>query len=166
MRPRRRGVSFGRRGFHGALTTPKNNSAIHGSAGMASEAAHDHWRFSFGGAGFFCVAMALVFFTLGCGVEDPSIVQEYIEGEFVYLASPSGGRLERLSVRRGDYVETGAPLFALEERRLSGLRGRRLGGAWIRPRRNWRMRSMGFEDLEGANFGRSPSSRSLFSSSA
>ena len=113
---------------------------------MASEAAHDRWL-SFWGAGFFCVAMALVFFTSGCGVEDPSIVQEYIEGEFVYLASPFGGRLERLSVRRGDYVETGAPLFTLEERRLSGLRGRRLADAWMRPRRSWRMRSMGFEDL-------------------
>jgi hypothetical protein len=32
-------------------------------------------------------------------------------------------------------------------RRLSGLRGRRLGGALMRPRRNWRMRSMGFENL-------------------
>ena len=73
---------------------------------MDSEAELDRWL-SFLGAGVFCVAMALVFFTLGCGVEDPSIVQEYIEGEFVYLASPFGGRLERLSVRRGDYVETG-----------------------------------------------------------
>ena len=43
----------------------------------------------------------------------------------MYLASPFGGRLERLSVRRGDYVEKGGPLFTLEERRLSGLRGRR-----------------------------------------
>jgi hypothetical protein len=128
---------------------------------MASEAALDRWL-SFLEAGFFCVAMALVVFTSGCGVEDPSIIQEYIEGDFVYVASPFGGRLERLPVRRGDYVETGAPLFTLEERRL---RGRRLGGAWRRPRRSWRMRSMGFEDFEGANFGPSPSSRSLSSSS-
>ena len=82
---------------------------------MDSEAALDRWGLSFGGTIFFCVAMALVFFASGCGVEDPSIVQGYIEGEFVYVASPFGGRLERLSVRRGDSVEAGASLFALEE---------------------------------------------------
>ena len=43
------------------------------------------------------------------------MVQGYVEGEFVYVASPFGGRLERLSVNRGDRVETGALLFALEE---------------------------------------------------
>jgi HlyD family secretion protein len=43
------------------------------------------------------------------------MVQGYVEGEFVYVASPFGGRLERLSVNRGDQVETGALLFALEE---------------------------------------------------
>jgi HlyD family secretion protein len=82
---------------------------------MDSEAALDRWGLSFGRTIFFCLPIALVFFASGCGVEDPSIVQGYIEGEFVYVASPFGGRLEKLSVRRGDSVEACAPLFTLEE---------------------------------------------------
>jgi HlyD family secretion protein len=40
--------------------------------------------------------------------------QGYVEGEYVYIASPLGGRLDQLTVRRGMVVEDGAPLFALE----------------------------------------------------
>ena len=40
--------------------------------------------------------------------------QGYIEGEFVLLASPYAGQLEKLHVRRGERVEAGKPLFALE----------------------------------------------------
>jgi len=40
--------------------------------------------------------------------------QGYIEGEFVLLASPYAGQLEKLHVRRGERVEAGQPLFALE----------------------------------------------------
>ncbi len=50
-----------------------------------------------------------------CDKPDPSVVQGYIEGEFVYVASPFGGRLERLDVKRGDEVQSGAPLFALDD---------------------------------------------------
>jgi len=38
----------------------------------------------------------------------------YIEGEFVYVASPHAGALERLQVQRGAQVKPGDPLFALE----------------------------------------------------
>lgn len=62
-----------------------------------------------------CIATTLIFILGGCAEVDPSIVQGYVEGEFVYVASPFGGRLERLAVRRGDHVEAGMPLFALEE---------------------------------------------------
>ncbi|HMK49264.1 MAG TPA: biotin/lipoyl-binding protein, partial [Thermodesulfovibrionales bacterium] len=41
-------------------------------------------------------------------------MQGYVEGEFVYVASPLAGALERLYVRRGSQVKTGDPLFALE----------------------------------------------------
>jgi HlyD family secretion protein len=41
-------------------------------------------------------------------------VQGYVEGEFVYVASPFAGALETLSVRRGGQVRTGDALFALE----------------------------------------------------
>jgi HlyD family secretion protein len=42
--------------------------------------------------------------------------QGYVEGEFVYVASPLAGQLESLQVRRGDQVKAGDPLFALDER--------------------------------------------------
>jgi HlyD family secretion protein len=41
-------------------------------------------------------------------------VQGYVEGEFVYVASPFAGALESLTVRRGVQVHAGDPLFALE----------------------------------------------------
>lgn len=41
-------------------------------------------------------------------------VQGYVEGEFVYVASPFAGALEALAVRRGQQVHEGEALFALE----------------------------------------------------
>jgi len=41
-------------------------------------------------------------------------VQGYVEGEFVYVASPFAGALESLTVRRGAQVRVGEALFALE----------------------------------------------------
>src|SRR3569623_717072 len=41
-------------------------------------------------------------------------LQGYVEGEFVYVAAPSGGRLEKLAVRRGQQVKKGDVLFSLE----------------------------------------------------
>ncbi|HEX6948560.1 MAG TPA: HlyD family efflux transporter periplasmic adaptor subunit [Nitrospira sp.] len=41
-------------------------------------------------------------------------VQGYVEGEFVYVASPFAGALESLAVRRGAQVRVGETLFALE----------------------------------------------------
>jgi HlyD family secretion protein len=40
--------------------------------------------------------------------------QGYVEGEFVSVASPFAGRLDKLSVDRGQQVADGAPLFVLE----------------------------------------------------
>jgi len=50
----------------------------------------------------------------GCEKPADDAWQGYIEGEFVLLASPYAGQLERLYVRRGDQVEAGKPVFALE----------------------------------------------------
>jgi HlyD family secretion protein len=50
----------------------------------------------------------------GCSGDKPSEYQGYVEGEYVYIASPVGGRLERLLVRRGQTIEAKAPLFELE----------------------------------------------------
>lgn len=41
-------------------------------------------------------------------------VQGYVEGEFVYVASPFSGALESLAVRRGTHVNAGESLFALD----------------------------------------------------
>lgn len=41
--------------------------------------------------------------------------QGYAEGEFVLVAAPFGGRLEKRFVNRGEQVAAGAPLFALEQ---------------------------------------------------
>ena len=50
----------------------------------------------------------------GCGKPAPTAWQGYVEGEFVNVASPFAGRLDQLSVARGQQVVAGAPLFALE----------------------------------------------------
>jgi HlyD family secretion protein len=50
----------------------------------------------------------------GCARETPSGWQGYLEGEFIHVAAPLGGRLEQLSVAKGATVAAGAPLFALE----------------------------------------------------
>jgi HlyD family secretion protein len=50
----------------------------------------------------------------GCSGETPSTYQGYVEGEYVHVASPVGGRLERLLVQRGQTIEAKAPLFQLE----------------------------------------------------
>src|SRR5262245_48844664 len=50
----------------------------------------------------------------GCSADRPSAYQGYVEGEYVYVASGVGGRLERLLVQRGQTGEAKAPLFNLE----------------------------------------------------
>jgi HlyD family secretion protein len=58
--------------------------------------------------------MACLVILVGCGDGRSGFHQGYIEGEFVYVASPLGGRLERLYVQRGDLVRAGDPLFELD----------------------------------------------------
>jgi len=50
----------------------------------------------------------------GCSRETEGEFQGYIEGEYVYVASPIGGTLTNLAVARGDTVQAGQLLFALE----------------------------------------------------
>ena len=60
--------------------------------------------------------LAIIFVLLaGCGKEPNDAWQGYIEGEYVLLASPYAGQLEKLHVRRGERIETGKPVFALEQ---------------------------------------------------
>ena len=50
----------------------------------------------------------------GCYGEPWNVFQGYIEGEYVYVASPLGGTLTNLAVARGDQVKAGQRLFGLE----------------------------------------------------
>ena len=50
----------------------------------------------------------------GCARPGPAGYQGYLEGEFVYVASPLAGRLETLAVQKGARVAAGAALFTLE----------------------------------------------------
>jgi HlyD family secretion protein len=56
-------------------------------------------------------ALALV----GCDKKDADVWQGYVEGEYVMLASPYAGQLQKLYVRRGEQVQAGKPVFALEQ---------------------------------------------------
>jgi HlyD family secretion protein len=62
----------------------------------------------------FAAAAALLVLA-ACGRHASTGYQGYIEGEFVYVAAPLAGQLEKLAVTRGTRVEAGAPLFTLEQ---------------------------------------------------
>jgi HlyD family secretion protein len=50
----------------------------------------------------------------GCSGNSDHEFQGYVEGEYVYVASPLGGALTNLAVARGDQVQSGQLLFTLE----------------------------------------------------
>ncbi len=61
--------------------------------------------------------MAMAALLAACGGSDghkDGVYQGYLEGRFLGVASPQEGQLIELKVRRGDWVEAGAPLFALD----------------------------------------------------
>ncbi len=59
-------------------------------------------------------ALTLACLLVGCGRQDLNRVQGYVEGEFVYVASPQAGQLESLYVQRGTQAKAGDRLFALD----------------------------------------------------
>ena len=61
-------------------------------------------------------ALAAVLIWLGLmSSPGPPTYQGYVEGEFVLVSPTVGGQLVTLSVQRGQHVEAGAPLFALDQ---------------------------------------------------
>lgn len=60
------------------------------------------------------VVVGVIGLLAGCNRPPSNRWQGYIEGEFVYVASPLGGALEKLQVQRGQEVKAGEPLFTLE----------------------------------------------------
>jgi len=60
-------------------------------------------------------ALIALLFIGGCSDPPKNRFQGYVEGEFVYVASPLAGTLESLQVRRGQQVKAGDSLFVLDE---------------------------------------------------
>lgn len=78
------------------------------------------------------IAMMTAGFLFACERTPSDRVQGYVEGEFVYVASPFAGALESLSIQRGRQVRSGDALFALERGAEKAARDeaeRRLGQA-------------------------------------
>lgn len=59
-------------------------------------------------------AFAVAFITMSCSRLDPDRLQGYVEGEFVYVASPLAGTLQSVAVQRGAQVNAGDQLFLLD----------------------------------------------------
>jgi len=59
----------------------------------------------------FTLAVVLI---AGCSRSPTNVFQGYVEGEYVYVASPLGGTLTNLAVARGDQLKSGQLLFTLE----------------------------------------------------
>lgn len=66
-------------------------------------------------------ALALLLLA-GCGNNEQTFYQGYVEGDYVYVASSEAGRLDALTVRRGQQVGADTPLYALEATRETAAR--------------------------------------------
>jgi len=64
------------------------------------------------GVGGLIVTLCLI---AGCDRKADNQVQGYVEGEYIYIASPLAGSLEALNVQRGVQVRAGDLLFALDD---------------------------------------------------
>ena len=60
-------------------------------------------------------ALFLLTALAGCQKQEEGVWQGYVEGEYVLLASPYAGQLQKLFVRRGEQIESGKPVFVLEQ---------------------------------------------------
>ena len=60
------------------------------------------------------IALAAGLCLASCGPPAERALQGYVEGEYVRVAAPFAGTLQKLAVQRGAQVASGAPLFALE----------------------------------------------------
>ncbi|MES2353335.1 MAG: HlyD family efflux transporter periplasmic adaptor subunit [Pseudomonadota bacterium] len=58
----------------------------------------------------------------GCTRNESTGYQGYVEAEFIRVAAPFSGTLEKLQVRRGDKITAGAPLFILEQQNEAAAR--------------------------------------------
>lgn len=61
------------------------------------------------------LALILIAGLTACQQPENDSWQGYVEGEYVMLASPYAGQLQKLYVRRGEQIQAGKPVFALEQ---------------------------------------------------
>ena len=61
------------------------------------------------------LALVILCALTACERQDQAYWQGYVEGEYVMLASPYAGQLQKLHVRRGDQAAAGKPVFVLEQ---------------------------------------------------
>ncbi len=59
-------------------------------------------------------AVMLLALLAGCKDSPSATLQGYVEGEYLRLAAPLAGKLEQITVRRGDGVSAKQPLFTLD----------------------------------------------------
>jgi HlyD family secretion protein len=60
-------------------------------------------------------SLILALLLAGCEKPATDAWQGYVEGEYVLLASPYAGQLQKLHVRRGEAIEAGKPVYVLEQ---------------------------------------------------
>lgn len=65
--------------------------------------------------GWYLIILILSIILCACTDKPTKTFQGYVEGEFVYVGSPIGGRLEELKIQRGQPVAKGDLLFRLED---------------------------------------------------
>ena len=60
------------------------------------------------------IVLTLALALSACGNASNGRLQGWIEGDFVFVGPDEMGRVETLSVREGDQVASGAPLFTVD----------------------------------------------------
>jgi HlyD family secretion protein len=60
------------------------------------------------------VVLTLALLLVACGNPNNGRMQGWVEGDFVFVGPDETGRVEMLSVREGDQVAAGAPLFTVD----------------------------------------------------
>jgi len=64
--------------------------------------------------GLLVLVGSLIACLTSCSPQTNNAYQGYVEGKFVYVASPQAGRLDRLAVTRGETITPSQPLFTLD----------------------------------------------------
>ncbi len=66
-------------------------------------------------AGRYACFAVIAFLLAACGGRDNSSYQGWVEADLVFISPDEPGRVETLSVREGDTVAAGAPLFTVDD---------------------------------------------------